>query len=144
MKKRDNIVLFLCEKMQGMERDLVVVCYGFADKVKLATELDFVYTRSRLNVALSRAKQKVVMIVADSLLHPDADVFASEARQSAFSLLEAVRAECQSVERNGCVYVEHACAGDGAAAPDGGARKRKLDEVAEDEQSGQSDMVVDR
>eukprot|EP01047_Picozoa_sp_COSAG01_P123835 COSAG01_NODE_52808_length_344_cov_0.526531_1_plen_46_part_10 len=46
----------------------MVVCYGFADRAKLSTALDFVYTRSRLNDALSRAKQKVVIIVAESLL----------------------------------------------------------------------------
>ena len=117
-----------------MERDLVVVCYGFADQVKLATELDFVYTRSRLNVALSRAKQKVILIVADSLMRPSAEVFASEARQSAFSLLEAVRVECQSAEHNGCVYVEHVCATDDRAQHSG-ARKRKLDDVDKDTQT---------
>jgi hypothetical protein len=84
----------------------VVVCYGFADRAKLSAELDFVYTRSRLNVALSRAKQKVVIIVAESLLNPDADVFASEERNAAFGLLDAVRAACVSPEENGCVYLD--------------------------------------
>ncbi|EOD23429.1 hypothetical protein EMIHUDRAFT_458027 [Emiliania huxleyi CCMP1516] len=49
------------EKMQGQERDLVVACYAGLD-LDERNELGFAYSRERLNVAVSRAKKKCVLL----------------------------------------------------------------------------------
>ena len=62
-----NVVVDTVERMQGEEVDLVIVCYAFMDLESTATEMDFIYTRTRINVALSRAKKKCVLITSDEV-----------------------------------------------------------------------------
>ena len=47
------------ERMQGQEADAVFVSYGVADPEYAALEADFIYSRNRLNVAVSRARGQV-------------------------------------------------------------------------------------
>ena len=82
------------ERMQGRERDLVIVCfagldlYGDDDGV----ELDFVYDACRIVVALTRAKRKCVVLATSRLFDPSMHVFDTPARREAYHLLLGVRA----------------------------------------------------
>ena len=82
------------ERMQGRERDLVIVCfagldlYGDDDGV----ELDFVYDACRIVVALTRAKKKCVVLATERLFDPSMHVFDTPARREAYHLLLGVRA----------------------------------------------------
>jgi hypothetical protein len=82
------------ERMQGRERDLVIVCfagldlYGDDDGV----ELDFVYDACRVVVALTRAKRKCVVLATERLFDPSMYVFDTPARREAYHLLLGVRA----------------------------------------------------
>ncbi|KAI8328927.1 P-loop containing nucleoside triphosphate hydrolase protein [Choanephora cucurbitarum] len=57
------------EKMQGQECDLIIACFSFA---KIHTNShEFLRDFRRWNVALSRAKCKVVVLTVESLINPE-------------------------------------------------------------------------
>jgi hypothetical protein len=58
------------EKMQGKTCEVVIVSYGVADADVAMSEDEFIYDRNRLNVALSRARSKAILIVSRPLLDP--------------------------------------------------------------------------
>jgi len=55
------------DKMQGQEADCVLSLYAYSDAT-IATQPGFVYSRNRINVALSRAKCKAVLVLTDQML----------------------------------------------------------------------------
>jgi hypothetical protein len=57
------------EKMQGQEADLVFICYGLLDPSP--GEAGFLYNQARLNVTVTRARKKCVLLVSDCMEHPD-------------------------------------------------------------------------
>ena len=87
-----SAVVNTVEKMQGKEHGVVVACYGMES---IERELDFVYSRPRLLVALSRAKHKTILIVGPDIFKPDPDIFKIESRQQGFSLFESVKHWCE-------------------------------------------------
>jgi hypothetical protein len=58
------------EKMQGQECDVVVACWGALDDAAVAAEVDFVLSRRRLNVAVTRARRAAVLRVSDAVAAP--------------------------------------------------------------------------
>ena len=56
------------DKLQGKERDVVVVSYGVADEEYAAAEADFLLSRNRFNVAATRARKKLVVLCSDAVL----------------------------------------------------------------------------
>src|SRR4051812_4426650 len=56
--------------MQGRTCEVVVVSYGVSDPEVAMAENEFIYDRNRLNVALSRARAKAVLVVSRPLLFP--------------------------------------------------------------------------
>ena len=62
------------EKMQGQEADAVFVSYGVADPEYAALEADFIYSRNRLNVAVTRARAKSVVFLPQPLLDASAEI----------------------------------------------------------------------
>jgi superfamily I DNA and/or RNA helicase len=56
------------EKLQGKERDVVVVSYGVADAEYAEAEAEFLLSRNRFNVAATRARMKLIVLVSDSVL----------------------------------------------------------------------------
>jgi hypothetical protein len=56
------------EKLQGKERDVVVVSYGVADDEYAHAEADFLLSRNRFNVAVTRARKKVVVLCSSTTL----------------------------------------------------------------------------
>jgi hypothetical protein len=56
------------DKLQGQERDVVVVSYGVADGEYAEAEAAFLLSSNRFNVAATRARHKLIVICADSVL----------------------------------------------------------------------------
>lgn len=61
------------ERFQGGERELILISFGLGDPDLIQTEEEFLFQKERINVAISRAKRKVVLFVTrDMGLHlPD-------------------------------------------------------------------------
>jgi superfamily I DNA and/or RNA helicase len=81
------------DKLQGQERDAIVVSYGVADAAYASAEGEFLFSRRRFNVAATRARTKLVVLCAHSLL--DALPSSREVLEEA-SLLTAFGDYCAS------------------------------------------------
>lgn len=55
------------ERFQGGERNFIIVSYGVGDEDVIRQEEGFLINLNRTNVAISRAKQKVVVMMSDEL-----------------------------------------------------------------------------
>jgi hypothetical protein len=56
------------DKLQGQERDVVVMSYGVADSEYAEAEAEFLLSRNRFNVAATRARHKLIVLCADTVL----------------------------------------------------------------------------
>lgn len=91
--------------MQGQERDHVIVDYGISDEATIQNEIDFIYSRNRLNVSITRfiifhetinylllliprAKKKCILFLAEALLNPIHEIFEKKASENGFSFLQ--------------------------------------------------------
>jgi len=89
------------ERMQGQERDVVVICLGFLSAELVAREIDFLYSKQRLNVAISRAKKSCIVVYTDAMValnpavigNPEANV-AYEHLLAFIAASEALGAKC--------------------------------------------------
>jgi hypothetical protein len=56
------------EKMQGKEREVILVSYGVADEEYATAEAQFLLSRNRFNVAATRAERKLIVLCSDTVL----------------------------------------------------------------------------
>jgi hypothetical protein len=56
------------EKMQGKEREVILVSYGVADEEYATAEAQFLLGRNRFNVAATRAERKLVVVCSSAVL----------------------------------------------------------------------------
>jgi len=56
------------EKLQGKEREVILVSYGVTDEEYAAAEAKFLLSRNRFNVAATRAERKLIVIRSDTVL----------------------------------------------------------------------------
>jgi hypothetical protein len=56
------------EKMQGKEREVILVSYGVADEEYATAEAQFLLSRNRFNVATTRAERKLIVLCSDTVL----------------------------------------------------------------------------
>lgn len=56
------------EKMQGKEREVILVSYGVADEEYATAEAQFLLSRNRFNVAATRAERKLVVVCSSAVL----------------------------------------------------------------------------
>lgn len=56
------------DKLQGQERDVVVVSYGVADEEYAEAEADFLLSSNRFNVATTRPRRKLIVFCSDAVL----------------------------------------------------------------------------
>ena len=62
----NTILCDTVDKLQGQEREAIIVSYGMADLDQMNREAEFIYSKNRLNVALTRAKKKMIVILPDN------------------------------------------------------------------------------
>jgi len=53
------------ERLQGQDVDVIILSFSISDDAYYATQRSFLLNPNRLNVMISRAKQKVVIIKSD-------------------------------------------------------------------------------
>lgn len=56
------------ERMQGNEREVILVSYGVADREFAEAEADFLLDPHRFNVAVTRARSKLVVLMSEEIL----------------------------------------------------------------------------
>lgn len=56
------------DRIQGKERDAVILTYCVSDPEFALTESEFIFSKERLNVATTRAKSKLILIISKQLL----------------------------------------------------------------------------
>ena len=56
------------DKLQGQERDVVVVSYGVADEEYAEAEAAFLLSSNRFNVATTRPRRKLIVLCSDAVL----------------------------------------------------------------------------
>ena len=56
------------DKLQGQERDVVLVSYGVADGEYAEAEAEFLLSSNRFNVAATRARHKLVIFASSTVL----------------------------------------------------------------------------
>lgn len=57
------------DKLQGQERDVVLVSYGVADEEYAEAEAEFLLSSNRFNVATTRPRQKLIVFCSESVLN---------------------------------------------------------------------------
>lgn len=67
-EKYKNFFVDTVDKMQGQESDIVIVSYGVTDPLIALKEKEFIYNLNRLNVSITRAKKKLIIIMSKGLL----------------------------------------------------------------------------
>ncbi|MDI6867241.1 bifunctional RecB family nuclease/DEAD/DEAH box helicase [Methanoculleus sp.] len=66
------------DRMQGQEADAVIVSYGVSDVETALAEAEFIYSRNRLNVSLTRSRAKCIVFLPRPLLEPPLDVVSND------------------------------------------------------------------
>ena len=60
----DGVVVDTVERMQGQEREVVLISLAVGDPDTLSSRASFFFSTNRLNVAMSRARSKVVLVAS--------------------------------------------------------------------------------
>ncbi|MGE0490479.1 MAG: AAA domain-containing protein [Vulcanimicrobiota bacterium] len=74
----EGCVVETVERIQGKERDTILACYTVSDPEFALSEAEFLFNPQRLNVMITRAKTKLVVIASNRLLEvvpPDEELF---------------------------------------------------------------------
>ncbi|WP_214083904.1 bifunctional RecB family nuclease/DEAD/DEAH box helicase [Methanoculleus sp.] len=66
------------DKMQGQEAEGAIVSYGVSDVETALAEAEFIYSRNRLNVSLTRSRAKCVVFLPRPLLEPPLELVQNE------------------------------------------------------------------
>lgn len=65
---RDGAFVETVDRIQGKERDVVVLSYCVSDPEFAVAEGEFIFSKERLNVAITRARFKLIVLVSKQLL----------------------------------------------------------------------------
>lgn len=82
------------DKMQGQERDAVVVSYGVSDVETALMEKQFIFSLNRLNVAVTRARMKTVIFLPRPLLEPPMQVLDDDEVAEGVSYMQGLMHWC--------------------------------------------------
>ncbi|AFK21759.1 putative DNA helicase related protein [Pyrococcus sp. ST04] len=67
IREKVNVQVDTVERFQGGEKDVIIVSMTSSDPAYLMKVMDFIYNPNRLNVAGSRAKEKLILIASRTL-----------------------------------------------------------------------------
>lgn len=68
---RDEIFIGTVDKLQGKERKTVIVSYGVSENEKIRNESEFIFSRNRFNVSITRGKAKTIVFLSDAIAEPN-------------------------------------------------------------------------
>jgi hypothetical protein len=83
------------EKMQGQEADCVIASYGVSDVETALFEGEFIFSRNRLNVSITRAKSKCVTCLPRPLLEPQIELLDDEEAAKGMAFMHNLHRFCQ-------------------------------------------------
>jgi len=89
-----KIVVDTVERMQGQEREVVLVSFATASPAFASQMADFLFQPQRLNVAVTRPRTKLILIGSHHML--DGDQF-DEEHTDTFALLKDLINSCQQI-----------------------------------------------
>lgn len=89
------------EHMQGQERDVVIICLGYFSTEMVSKEVDFLFSKQRLNVAISRAKKTCILVYTDAMVALNPDVIGNPRANEAYEHLLAFIAASAKI---GCSF----------------------------------------
>lgn len=87
------------EKMQGGTCEVVIISYGVSDPEVAMTEGEFIFDRNRLNVALSRARTKAILVFSKPLLEAPPRIVDSPHAAKGYVYLRDVVTSCKDIDR---------------------------------------------
>lgn len=64
---RNKLLIDTVNRLQGQERETIIVSYGLYDPEMAIAQGEFIYNYQRLNVALTRGKKKTILIFSNAL-----------------------------------------------------------------------------
>ena len=79
----------MCLADLGSEADIVVCLFSHTHMPTLRRDLDFLYNRPRLNVAISRAKTISIVISSEGVLNPPVEALVDRGNLDGFTYLKA-------------------------------------------------------
>ena len=65
--KRSDVYIGTVDKLQGKERQVVIVSYGVSQSEKINNESEFIFSRNRFNVSITRGKAKTIVLLSDAI-----------------------------------------------------------------------------
>ena len=90
-----DLVVDTVERMQGQERDVVIVSFTASDPAWVTRLAEFYFQPERLNVAVTRAKRKLILVGSPRVL----DAFPADPRlREGVNLLRSLLAESTLVD----------------------------------------------
>lgn len=95
-----------CVVILGSEADIVVCLFSHTHMPSLRRDLDFLYNRPRLNVAISRAKAMSIIISSEGVLNPPIEAIVNKENLDGFTYLKAYedRAWCYTQTMHPTIY----------------------------------------
>lgn len=93
--RMDQAYVDTVDKMQGQERDAVIVSYGVSDVEYALSESEFIYSRNRLNVAITRARVKTIVFLSRRLLEPPIQALDNDAVADGIAYMQGLARWCE-------------------------------------------------
>jgi hypothetical protein len=94
------------ERMQGQERDVVIICLGYQSAELVSREVEFLFSKQRLNVAISRAKKACILVYTDAMVALNPEVIGNIEANEAYEHLLAFIAASEALGARFDVPVE--------------------------------------
>jgi hypothetical protein len=88
------------DKMQGQECDAVIATYGVSDVEYAMGEKEFIYSLNRLNVSITRARAKTIVLLPRPLIEPPIVAFEDDRIAEGIAFMQGL---VQYSERQGSV-----------------------------------------
>lgn len=84
------------DKMQGQQSERVIVSYRVSDDETAMAEAEFIYSLNRLNVSVSRAKTKCIVLLPRPLLDPCFEVLQNDKAVKRLAHMHALIEFCRT------------------------------------------------